>query len=59
MYNSRVNQANTNAANLTPSPIKVVSEDIPALEVAKYYLEVEFLKLFKDSSQDIAKTIYF
>lgn len=40
-----------------PKPIKVINDNIPPLNVAKYYLEVELFKLFKNSTDVMADTI--
>lgn len=39
-------------------PIKILRENVSALEIAKYYLEVEFSSLFKDiPAEQITKSI--
>jgi len=38
-------------------PTKIVKKDIPSTDVAKYYLEIEFFKLFKNPSEEMATVI--
>ena len=40
-----------------PEPIKVINENIPSLDVAKYYIEIELFKLFKKSTNTTAHAI--
>jgi len=38
-------------------PIKILAKNIPTVDVARYYLEIEFFKLFKNRTQEMSDTI--
>jgi hypothetical protein len=54
MYNQYMDNIPNKKAN---EPIKILNRNIPTTEVAKYYLEIELYKLFKNSSEEMAETI--
>lgn len=57
MYNKNMVKSKEKELKVTPKPIEIINQNIPSIDVAKYYLEVEFFKLFKNPSEEMARSI--